>query len=83
MLADGVYAGRQRDNQIGMTNSRIGYRHPGAIAVANVAYADGHVASLDGKTFPRALGGSNVPAEVRTENLNGSTVYADPFGVLP
>jgi prepilin-type N-terminal cleavage/methylation domain-containing protein/prepilin-type processing-associated H-X9-DG protein len=83
VLADGVYAGRQRDNQIGMTNSRIGYRHPGAIAVANVAYADGHVASLDGKTFPRALGGTNVPAEVRTENLNGSTVYADPFSVLP
>ena len=83
VLADGVYAGRQRDNQIGMTNSRIGYRHPGAVAVANVAYADGHVAPLDGKSFPRSLGGSNVPAEVRAENLRGSTVYADPFGSLP
>jgi prepilin-type N-terminal cleavage/methylation domain-containing protein/prepilin-type processing-associated H-X9-DG protein len=86
VLADGVYAGRQRDNQIGMENSRIGYRHPGPridVPKANVAYADGHVSSLDGKSFPRALGGTNVPADVREENLRGSTVYSDPFGFLP
>jgi prepilin-type N-terminal cleavage/methylation domain-containing protein/prepilin-type processing-associated H-X9-DG protein len=83
VLADGVYAGRQRDNQIGMDNSRIGYRHPGAIPRANVVYADGHAGSLDGKSFPRALGGSNSPPEVRAENLSGSTVYADPFASLP
>jgi prepilin-type processing-associated H-X9-DG protein/prepilin-type N-terminal cleavage/methylation domain-containing protein len=83
VLADGVYAGRQRDNQIGTENSRIGYRHPGNPARANVAYADGHVGSLDGKSFPRALGGTNKPADVRRENTGGHTVYCDPFGVLP
>ena len=83
VLADGVYAGRQRDNKIGMTNSRIGYRHPGAVPKANVAYADGHVGSLDGRSFPRALGGTNVPAEVRAENTGGATVYSDPFAFLP
>jgi prepilin-type N-terminal cleavage/methylation domain-containing protein/prepilin-type processing-associated H-X9-DG protein len=83
VLADGVYAGRQRDNQIGMTNSRIGYRHPGQVPKANVAYADGHVGWLDGKGFPRALGGTNVAADVRRENTGGATVYSDPFAYLP
>lgn len=78
-VADGLYAGRQRDNQAGMTNCRIGYRHPGRNGSANTAFADGHVGSIDGKEFPRALGGTNVPAEVRAENLNGpATVYANP-----
>lgn len=82
-LADGLYAGRQRDNQAGMTNSRIGYRHPGARGVANTAFADGHVAPIRGDRFPRALGGSNVPAEVREENGGGRpTVYANPEKTL-
>ncbi len=86
-VADGVYAGRQRDNQIGITNSRIGYRHGGrqggAGGAANAAFVDGHVATLAGKEFPRALGGSNVPAEVRAENSAGRpTVYANPERTL-
>ncbi|MGQ0627074.1 MAG: hypothetical protein ACT4PL_03120, partial [Phycisphaerales bacterium] len=82
--ADGLYAGRQRDNQIGLANSRIGYRHPGpGGGAANVAFADGHCASLGGKSFPRALGGTNTPAEVRLENLaQKPTVYANPEKVL-
>ncbi len=83
VLADGVYAGRQRDNQIGMENSRIGYRHPGAIPKANIAYADGHVGALDGKSLPRALGGMTIPADVRRENTSGHTVYSDPFAFTP
>jgi prepilin-type N-terminal cleavage/methylation domain-containing protein/prepilin-type processing-associated H-X9-DG protein len=82
-VADGLYAGRQRDNQIGMTNSRIGYRHPGRFGTSNVAFADGHVAPLGGKEFPRGLGGSNPPEEVREENGNlKPTVYADPERTL-
>lgn len=82
-FADGLYAGRQRDNQIGMSNSRIGYRHPGKGGVANTAFADGHVATLGGKEFPRSLGGTNTLEEIRTENLKGKpTVYADPERTL-
>ncbi len=78
-LADGVYAGRQRDNRIGTTNSRIGYRHGGKDGVANTAFADGHVAPLGGRAFPRGLGGSNPPAEVKAENTTaGPSVYANP-----
>jgi prepilin-type N-terminal cleavage/methylation domain-containing protein/prepilin-type processing-associated H-X9-DG protein len=81
--ADGVYVGRQRDNQIGMPNSRIGYRHAGKNGMANAAFADGHVKPIGGKEFPRALGGSNEPAQVRNENINGKpTVYANPEKVL-
>lgn len=90
-VADGVYAGRQRDNRIGTTNCRIGYRHPGTNAgsgdkfngSANAAFADGHVAIIDGHKFPRALGGSNIPKEVIDENSNGQpTVYANPEKAL-
>lgn len=82
-LADGLYAGRQRDNQLGMTNSRIGFRHPGKPATANAAFADGHVASIGGGEFPRGLGGSNPPAAVKAENANGRpTVYANPEKTL-
>jgi prepilin-type N-terminal cleavage/methylation domain-containing protein/prepilin-type processing-associated H-X9-DG protein len=81
--ADGVYAGRQRDNRIGTTNCRIGYRHGGAkgnaSGSANAVFADGHVIGIDGRKFPRALGGTNIPAEVREENSNGRpTIYANP-----
>jgi prepilin-type N-terminal cleavage/methylation domain-containing protein/prepilin-type processing-associated H-X9-DG protein len=82
-VADGLYAGRQRDNQIGMTNSRIGFRHPGKGGTANAAFGDGHVAGIGGKEFPRGLGGSNLPEEVRTENANGKpSVYANPERTL-
>lgn len=82
-VADGLYAGRQRDNQIGMSNSRIGFRHPGKPGLANAVFGDGHVAGLGGREFPRALGGSNPPAEVRAENLNGKpTVFANPERTL-
>jgi prepilin-type N-terminal cleavage/methylation domain-containing protein/prepilin-type processing-associated H-X9-DG protein len=82
--ADGLYAGRQRDGQVGMSNSRIGYRHPGKFGQANAAFGDGHVEGIGGKNFPRALGGSNMPDDVRRENANGKpTVYANPEKVFP
>lgn len=83
-VADGVYVGRQRDNRFGTPNSRIGYRHSGkAGGTANTAFADGHAKPIAGNEFPRALGGSNDPAEVRAENLFGQpTVYANPEKAL-
>jgi prepilin-type N-terminal cleavage/methylation domain-containing protein/prepilin-type processing-associated H-X9-DG protein len=82
-VADGVYAGRQRDARMGSTNCRIGYRHPGGRGSANAAFADGHVASIEGDKFPRALGGSNPVEEVRSENTGGRpTVYANPERAL-
>ncbi len=77
--ADGVYAGRQRDNRQGATNCRIGYRHPGGKGSSNAVFADGHVAPILGSVFPRALGGTNDPLEVWNENRNGQpTVYGNP-----
>jgi prepilin-type N-terminal cleavage/methylation domain-containing protein/prepilin-type processing-associated H-X9-DG protein len=83
-LADGLYAGRQRDNQIGMTNSRIGFRHPGKEGGnSNVAFGDGHCAPISGKSFPRAFGGTNNPQEIIAENSHGKpTVYANPDRAL-
>jgi prepilin-type N-terminal cleavage/methylation domain-containing protein/prepilin-type processing-associated H-X9-DG protein len=91
-LADGVYSGRQRDNRMGTENCRIGFRHPGAGgggggslsgSAANAAFADGHVQSIDGPRFPRALGGTNIAAEVIEENRHGEpTVYANPEKAL-
>lgn len=83
--ADGVYAGRQRDNRWGVTNSRIGYRHPGNSkeGAANTVFADGHVAPIGGRVFPRALGGSNNPDKVVDENTHDEpTVYANPVKAL-
>ena len=83
-MADGLYAGRQRDNRIGTPNSRIGYRHPGkGGGSANAAFADGHAEPINGHEFPRALGGSNDPEEVKAENRHGQpTVYANPSKAL-
>lgn len=82
-LADGLYAGRQRDNQVGTFNSRIGFRHPGQNGAANTAFADGRVAPLGGRQFPRATGPTNNLDEVKAENANGKpTVYADPERAL-
>lgn len=83
-LADGLYAGRQRDNRIGTPNSRIGFRHPGkGGGAANTAFADGHCEPIGGPEFPRALGGSNNPEEIKAENRHGQpTVYANPSKAL-
>ncbi|MFN9991797.1 MAG: type II secretion system protein [Phycisphaerales bacterium] len=82
--ADGVYAGRHRDNRINTPNSRIGYRHPGTGGGAvNAAFADGHVEIINAQNFPRGLGGSNTLEQVRRENLNGKpTIYANPEKTL-
>ncbi len=82
MLADGVYAGRQRDNRIGTTNSRIGYRHPNK--TANVAFADGHVEALFGHQFPRAFSaGAVTMQEALEDNAPGRpTVYVNPERTL-
>ncbi len=81
--ADGLYAGRQRDNRAGMTNSRIGYRHAGEDGAANAVFGDGHVVPIGGRVFPRSLGGSNEPDEIRAENsLGNPSVYADPERTL-
>lgn len=82
-FADGLYSGRQRDTRIGTTNSRIGFRHLGTGGLgggnANVAFADGHVATVDGKEFPRGLGGSNARSDVQQDHCCGKpSLYANP-----
>lgn len=82
-LADGVYSGRQRNAQLGTAEGRIGFRHPGGKGSANAAFADGHVAAIEGTRFPRALGPGNVVSEVVDENTGGKpTVYANPERAL-
>jgi prepilin-type processing-associated H-X9-DG protein/prepilin-type N-terminal cleavage/methylation domain-containing protein len=77
VLADGVYAGRQSDTRIGVTNSRIGYRHPNQ--KANVCFADGHAEAIPGDRFPRAAGGTVTIAQAQADNFPGTpTVYANP-----
>jgi prepilin-type N-terminal cleavage/methylation domain-containing protein/prepilin-type processing-associated H-X9-DG protein len=94
VAADGVYMGRQSVDQIGMKNSRIGFRHSGprgANTVANVGFADGHVESLNGNQLPcsyaktssySANGGTTTLAQQETINLGGPTVYDDPTAAL-
>jgi prepilin-type N-terminal cleavage/methylation domain-containing protein/prepilin-type processing-associated H-X9-DG protein len=53
VLADGVYAGKQGQNRIGVKDSRIGYRHPGGVGSANTIFADGHASRIRGNLFPR------------------------------
>lgn len=78
-LADGLYAGQQQATRLGDFNSRIGYRHPGRPAEANIALADGHVGSIAADRFPRKLADGLDPNVIRDENLGGGpTVYADP-----
>ena len=80
-VADGVYAGRQRDTRLGTTNSRIGYRHPNN--TANVAFADGHVEVIPGPKFPRGTGGTATMAEIQAENFpDQPTVYLNPERTL-
>ncbi|MCX5659370.1 MAG: prepilin-type N-terminal cleavage/methylation domain-containing protein [Planctomycetota bacterium] len=71
VVADGLYAGKQNQNRIGVTDSRIGYRHPGKVATANTTFADGHAAPVAGDVFPRG----NVLADNNNPSL--PTLYAD------
>ena len=76
VLADGVYAGRQSDTRIGVTNSRVGYRHPNQ--TANVVFADGHAESIKGDRFPRANGTTVTLADARNDNFGENpTVFAN------
>ena len=81
-LADGVYAGRQRDVRLGTANCRIGYRHPGGVGTANVVFADGHVEGIAGDKFPRGTGGSATLTELQADNCGPATVFADPGKTL-
>lgn len=86
-LADGVYAGRQRDARLGSTNSRIGYRHGKGTSAgnsfANVLFADGHVDAIAGDRFPRAAGGTVTIEMAKLDNMAGQpTVYANPERTL-
>jgi prepilin-type processing-associated H-X9-DG protein len=90
VVADGVYMGRQSVDDIGMKNSRIGFRHSGpsgANTVANVGFADGHVEALAGNQFPCSFAktssysgnlGTTTLAQQEVINLSGPTVYDDP-----
>ena len=56
-VADGLYAGRQSVDGIGMTNSRIAYRHVGAKgknSASNAVFADGHAETINAAEFPCA-----------------------------
>lgn len=90
VVADGVYMGRQSVDQAGMTNSRVGFRHPGPAGrntLANAAFADGHAESMPTSQFPCSLAltssyAKNNGSTTLTQQLqlNGTsyTVYADP-----
>jgi len=67
-LADGVYAGRQRNSRPTDPSNRVGWRHVNRTA-ANVALADGHCNTIRGDDFP--LGGD------WETNTGAYTVYAD------
>lgn len=77
--ADGVYAGRHRDNRLGTPNSRIGYRHPAkAGGAVNAAFADGSARLVGADLFPRGTGGGNNFEEIRAENTGNVTLFSNP-----
>jgi prepilin-type N-terminal cleavage/methylation domain-containing protein/prepilin-type processing-associated H-X9-DG protein len=94
VVADGLYMGRQSVDQIGMTNCRIGYRHPGPKGqntIANAGFADGHVESLSGSEFPCSFSksssyagnnGTTTLSQQKGINESGPTVYANPVSAL-
>ncbi len=75
--ADGLYAGKQKQNQLGQSDCRIGYRHSSSAPTANVVFADGHVDAIEGSRFRRAKGASDL-AKIQRENAGPGTIYADP-----
>lgn len=77
VTADGVYAGKQNQNKIGITDSRIGYRHPGNEGVANTVFADGHAAPIRGSEFP--------VGNVKADNIDSSrpTLYINAGAFFP
>ena len=78
-LADGLYAGKQGATRLGDKDSRVGFRHLGAIATACIAFADGHAGVIAGDAFPRRAGDGLTVEQVRDENFGvNPTVYADP-----
>ncbi len=82
-LADGLYSGNQELTRLGTRDSRIGYRHPGRTAQANLAFADGHVGQIEGDKFPRKFARGLDFETIRRENLgSGPTVYAAPSVAL-
>jgi prepilin-type processing-associated H-X9-DG protein len=94
VAADGVYMGRQSVDQCGMTNSRVGFRHPGSKGrntVANAVFADGHAEPVYTDDFPCQFAlssgystnkGTTTFQKQQTLNLSGNTVYADPEAAL-
>jgi prepilin-type N-terminal cleavage/methylation domain-containing protein/prepilin-type processing-associated H-X9-DG protein len=94
VIADGLYAGRQSVDQMGMNNCRVGFRHRGNLGpytVANAGFADGHAEALNGNQFPCSYAlstsyaknlGTTTLAQQEATNLNGPTVYDDPAGAL-
>ena len=95
VAADGLYMGRQSVDQAGMTNCRIGFRHPGSNGkldfAANAVFADGHAERLDSPAFPCSFAadtsyaknnGTTTLAQQESINLAGPTVYADPAAAL-
>ncbi len=83
-LADGFYTGNQEATRFNDAHRRIGYRHShSGRPSANVAFADGHAAMVDGERFPRKHDEGITLDQARRENLgDGPTLYADPLGVL-
>jgi prepilin-type N-terminal cleavage/methylation domain-containing protein/prepilin-type processing-associated H-X9-DG protein len=96
-VADGVYAGKQGNNGLYATDSRIGYRHGNGKSLSiNAAFADGHAETIPAKKFPRAKGAETVvifnpdggaqptTEQIRIENMSGvGTIYARPENVFP
>jgi prepilin-type processing-associated H-X9-DG protein len=83
VVADGLYMGRQGATQLGQANCRIGYRHRGPhgnYTISNVGFADGHVESIDGASFPQSKSASNPNAKI--ENMTGPTLYANPESIF-
>jgi prepilin-type N-terminal cleavage/methylation domain-containing protein/prepilin-type processing-associated H-X9-DG protein len=89
-VADGLYMGRQSVDQLGMDNTRIGYRHPGRTGKntsANAAFADGHAETIFWQDFPcqySATYNKNVTTldAQKAINLRGPTVYLNPDTAL-
>jgi prepilin-type processing-associated H-X9-DG protein/prepilin-type N-terminal cleavage/methylation domain-containing protein len=82
-FADGLYSGKQEVTRLGEKDSRIGYRHPGRLATANVGFADGHADRVEGDRFPRRRSDQLSLDDIARENLGSEpTIYSDPRRAL-